>query len=124
MRSSGGGGRSFSSGSRSFGSFSGGRSSSTFNHSRPSSNSFGNYHSSPFSSGGSPRPVRPIIFMNTGRPVNPQPYSSSSGNYGNQNTNEPYHKGYKGYSGGPRINIGCLYSFILIIVILTVMAVV
>ncbi len=124
MRSSGGGGRSFSSGSRSFGSFSGGRSSSTFNHSRPSSNSFGNYHSSPFSSGGSPRPVRPIIFMNTGRPVNPQPYSSSSGNYGNQNTNEPYHKGYKGYSGGPRVNIGCLYSFILIIVILTVMAVV
>lgn len=123
MRSSGGGGRSFSSGgSRSFGSFSGGRSSSTFNHSRPTSNSFGNYNSSPFSSGGSPRPVRPIIFMNTGSYNNSRP--SSSGTYNTQKTNEPYHKGYRGYTGGPRVNIGCLYSFLLIVIIITLMAVV
>lgn len=123
MRSSGGGGRSFSSGgSRSFGSFSGGRSSSTFNHSRPTSNSFGNYNSSPFSSGGSPRPVRPIIFMNTGSYNNSKP--SSSGTYNTQKTNEPYHKGYRGYTGGPRVNIGCLYSFLLIVIIITLMAVV
>lgn len=129
MRSSGGG-RSFSSGSsRSFGSFSGGRSSSTFNHSRPTSNSFGNYNSSPFSSGGSPRPVRPIIFVNTGSKSNSSPYGTyhtDTGSYGQQNrqNNEPYHKGYRGPTGGPRINIGCLYSFLLIIVILTVIAVV
>ena len=130
MRSSGGGGRSFSSsGSRSYGSFSGGRSSSTFNHSRPTSNSFGNYNSSPFSSGGSPRPVRPIIFVNPGYNKTKTPYSGSyntnTGNYGSQKTNpEPYHKGYKGYTGGPRVNIGCLYSFLLIVIIITLMAVV
>ena len=130
MRSSGGGGRSFSSGgSRSFGSFSGGRSSSTFNHSRPTSNSFGSYHSSPFSSGGSPRPVRPIIFVNPGyNKTNSSPYgtynTNSSDPYGTKKTPEPYHKGYKGYAGGPRISIGCLYSFLLIVIILTIMAVV
>ena len=125
MRSSGGGGRSFSS-SRSSGSFSGGRSSSSFNHSRPSSNSFGNYSSSPFSSGGSPRPVRPIIFMNTSRPSSSYGnYNTNNGDYGTQKkTNEPYHKGYKGYTGGPRVNIGCLYSFLLIVIVLTLMAVV
>ena len=128
MRSSGGGGRSFSSGTRSSGSFSGGRSSSTFNHSRPTSNSFGNYNSSPFSSGGSPRPVRPIIWINTGK-TNSSPYGTyntgSSGSYNTQRqNNEPYHKNYKGYTGGPRVNIGCLYSFLLIVIILTIMAVV
>ena len=132
MRSSGGGGRSFSSGSRSFGSFSGGRSSSTFNHSRPKSNSFGNYHSSPFSSGGSPRPVRPFIFINPGssysKPSSPyqSPYSSSGSNgYGQPQENKgSYHKGYRGVTSGPRVNIGCLYSFLLIIIVLTLMAVV
>ena len=110
MRSSSGGGRSFSSGSRSTGSFSGGRSSSTFNHSRPSGNIFGSYNSSPFSSGGTPRPVRPIIYMNPTPVYKPTP--------------EPYHKGYRGYSGGPRIKIGCLYSFLLVVVMIVILAVV
>ncbi len=124
MRSSGG--RGFSGSSRSSGSFSGGRSSSSFNHSRPTSNSFGNYHSSPFSSGGSPRPVRPIIFVNTGSSNKGYGSYNTSGSYGpaDRTQNEPYHKGYRGPTTGPRINIGCLYSFILIIIILTVMAVV
>ena len=125
MRSSGGGGRSFSSGgSRSYGgSFSGGRTSSTFNHSRPTSNSFGNYNSSPFSSGGSPRPVRPIIYVNPGYgKTNSSPYGTS--NTSGSNNGGAYHKGYKGYTGGPRVNIGCLYSFLLIVIIITLMAVV
>ena len=123
MRSSGGGGRSFSSGStRSSGSFSGGRSSSTFSHSRPTSSNFGNYNSSPFSSGGSPRPVRPIIFVNTGSSkTSSSPYGTYTSNTQN---NEPFHKGYRGYAGGPRIPIGCLYSFLLIVVIITLIAVV
>ena len=128
MRSSGGGGRSFSSGgSRSFGSFSGGRTSSTFNHSRPTSNNFGNYNSSPFSSGGSPRPVRPIIFVNSGNKTSSSPYGTYNTNpYGQQSkpNNEPYHKGYRGPTGGPRVSIGCLYSFLLIVIIITLMAVV
>ena len=123
MRSSGGGGRSFSSGGSRSGSFSGGRSSSTFNHSRPSGNIFGNYNSSPFSSGGSPRPVRPIIFVNPSRPSST--YSSGTNPYGQpQNSGGAYHKGYKGPTTGPRVNIGCLYSFLLIVIVITLMAVV
>ena len=121
MRSSGGGRSSSGSYSRSSGSFSGGRSSSTYNHSRPTNNNFDSYSSSPYSSGGSPRPVRPIIYVNNSKPT----YTGTYGEYGQQNNKqEPYHKGYRGPVGGPQVNVGCLYSFILIVALITLFLVV
>lgn len=103
---------------RSTGSFSGGRNSSSFNHSRPSNN-FGNYGSSPFSSGSRPRPVRkqPVIFIN---PTPVYKTTMDDNNFGNTEPREK--KNWK--ERGPRIPIGCFSVMVMMVLLITMACVV
>ncbi len=104
--------------------FTGGKSSGSFNQSRPTGSGFGNYSSSPFSSGSSPKPVRPIIIMNPGKTYNTGSYNSGGYNNGNNGNYVPGTINSRRPQGGPQINRGCFYSFILIVVMTVVVLVV